>query len=327
MAGGPKNKTAVIPEIQGKVLQSARQRLQMKPEELGAKACLSKKHIIQLEEGGVSSFYSEAHKVTVAKKVGQLLNLEESQFLVYPGSDQSFQCSLSFDVEPLEDDVIQKPVTAKEVLNVASSKNEKHLSKTNESVEQKVSLENIQLGKESFIKKIPFQFPLGLAKWSLLLSVMAGLYITRSDIVELFIDKPDPVVVSAEPVEPPQESNEASMATVPTVAGGASLPSEASCPKADAIIPEYRVTEATKSADFVFVQSKAKQTICVVDATGKSNMQTMDTGSNYTFTGKAPFTVLTNGMSFVNIYFQGRPVRSSGDSVRSIKLQEVKLTQ
>jgi len=54
MAGGSKNKAAAIPEIQGKVLQSARQRLQMKPEELGAKACLSKKHIIQLEDGGVS---------------------------------------------------------------------------------------------------------------------------------------------------------------------------------------------------------------------------------------------------------------------------------
>jgi len=30
MAGGPKNKTAVIPEIQGKVLQSARQSLAQK---------------------------------------------------------------------------------------------------------------------------------------------------------------------------------------------------------------------------------------------------------------------------------------------------------
>ena len=91
MATYSKNKAAVIPEIQGNVLQAARQRLKMKPEELGAKACLSKKHITQLEEGGISCFYSEAHKVTVAKKVGKLLNLEESQFLIHPEGDQVFQ--------------------------------------------------------------------------------------------------------------------------------------------------------------------------------------------------------------------------------------------
>ena len=326
MAGGSKNKAAAIPEIQGKVLQSARQRLKMKPEELGAKACLSKKHIIQLEDGGVSSFYSEAHKVTVAKKVGKLLNLEESQYLVYPDGDQSFQSSLSFDVEALEDEVHEESAITKEISNNPSSKEEKYSSKKNEPVEQKISLENLQSGKKSFIKKIPLQLPVNLAKGALLLLVMAGLYITRADIVELFMDKPAPVAISAEPSEPTQEAIETSATTVAAV-GVPPLPSEAGCPKSDATVLEYRVTEATKAADFVFIQSKSKQTICVIDATGKSNMQSMDVGSNYTFTGKAPFTVLTNGISQANIYFQGRPVRVSGDSVRSIKLQEVKFAQ
>ena len=64
MAAGSKNKLEILPEIQGKVLKAAREKMRYKPEDLAQKACLSKKHIIELEEGGVSSFYSEAHKVT-----------------------------------------------------------------------------------------------------------------------------------------------------------------------------------------------------------------------------------------------------------------------
>ena len=97
MAAGSKNKLEILPEIQGKVLKAAREKMRYKPEDLAHKACLSKKHIIELEEGGVSSFYSEAHKVTVAKKIAKLLELDEARVLVHPDGDAIKQKDLVLD--------------------------------------------------------------------------------------------------------------------------------------------------------------------------------------------------------------------------------------
>ena len=340
MVSYSKNKVALIPEIQGRVLQSARQRLNLKPEELAARACLSKKHITQLEEGGISCFYSDAHKVTVAKKVGKLLNLEESQFLIHPDGDQALQNSLQFDIDPADELAKHDPIEKSQVVSTDVRALEESRVASEPVAEKKVTLESIQLAKDRIAKKFSFQISSGAVKWSLLFFVVAGLYITRTEIVDLFLTKPAPVVVSADPVEGSPDSqvlappNAVSAPNTPNTPNNVTplvavppLPSEVGCPKADATIAEYRVTEATKSADFVFIQSKSKQIVCVTDASGKSNMQSMDVGSSYTFTGKAPFTVLSNGMSQLGIYFQGRPVRIQGEAVRSIKLQEVKLSQ
>ena len=327
-----KNRVSAIPEIQGQVLQAARQRLKMKPEDLAAKACLSKKHITQLEEGGISTFYSESHKVTVAKKIGKLLNLEESQFLIYSEGDQVSQSSLAFDAESVDEPVKRHHVEASHVApsNIPSVDEIKVTSQP--AIEEKVTLENIQSGKRT-ANKVPLQIPRSAIKWGLLFLVVAGLLLTRNDIADVFFSKPTPVVVPIESVEAlpdqsvPATSTAANVTNTATPTVAPPLPSELGCPKPDAAIAEYRVADATKAADFVFIQSKAKQTVCVTDALGKSNQQSMDVGTSYTFTGKAPFTVATNGLSQVAIYFQGRPVRIQGDAVRSIKLQEVKLSQ
>jgi len=47
--------------------------------DLATRACMSVKQIRQLEEGGLSSFYSQAVKVTAAKKVGALLGVPEEE--------------------------------------------------------------------------------------------------------------------------------------------------------------------------------------------------------------------------------------------------------
>jgi transcriptional regulator with XRE-family HTH domain len=98
MSIGSRNKIEILPEIQGNALKAAREKLKLDPHELAIKACLSKKHINELEQGGVSSFYSESHKITVAKKVAKILQLDESLVLVHPDGDVAQQESLSFDV-------------------------------------------------------------------------------------------------------------------------------------------------------------------------------------------------------------------------------------
>jgi hypothetical protein len=101
-----------------------------------------------------------------------------------------------------------------------------------------------------------------------------------------------------------------------------SLPSEASCPKPDATVASHLVYEPTKPGNFVFIQSKVKQTICVTDLNGKVTVMSLDVGGSHTFTGKAPFTILSSGLSNLIMYFQGRPVRYSNDQVKSIRLEE-----
>jgi transcriptional regulator with XRE-family HTH domain len=335
MAGHEKNKAAVMPEISGRVLQAARQKLKISPEDLGAKACLSKKHIIQLEEGGVSSFYSEAHKITVAKKVGKLLNLEESQFLVYPDSHQSLQNSLPFDVEPEASSEAspKEPILGKNDMIGSAPVTPVADSVVSGGSKQEIRLETPWLTKERFAGGVQFRLPANLLKWGLLLLVVAGLYMTKDDVVELFSGN-SPVPVMAAPAEqtatessPAQNDSSSTVTAANSPIVNPPLPSEEGCPKPDASMVEYRVTEATKPADFVFVQSKAKQVICVVDASGKSNRQSLDVGASYTFMGKAPFTLLTNNLAQLSIYFQGRPVRVQGDQAHSIKLQEVKFSQ
>lgn len=69
------------PLINGDKLKQARLDKNLSEAEL-AKACvLSPKHIIQLENGETSNFFSAQHKVQVAKKVGRYLSLEEREYL------------------------------------------------------------------------------------------------------------------------------------------------------------------------------------------------------------------------------------------------------
>jgi len=63
-----KSKVEVLPQIQGHFLKIAREKAGLTEAEVALKLCLSKKSVIQLEEGGTSTFFSEPHKVSVAKQ-------------------------------------------------------------------------------------------------------------------------------------------------------------------------------------------------------------------------------------------------------------------
>lgn len=318
MATENKNKVEIIPEIQGQVLKTARENMRLNPAELATKACLSKKHITELEEGGISSFYSPAHKVRVAKKVSVLLGLDENQALVYPGSDLAKQESLRFDASP-------EPVIAETAQEVAQPKKEvKVESKPVEASapERVVSLESIRPSYPDHEQKQP-QSRRSLISIILVILVAGGLYLTKDEITQLVTPAPKPVPLSVEEM-PPAEDKPAEAATPTATATTPPLPSEAGCPKADASVAAYSVSEPSKAGNFVFIQAKTKQTICVVDASGKSSLQTIEAGGNHTFGGKAPFTVLSNGLGSLSIYFQGRPVRPANEQARTIRLEEVK---
>ena len=356
MSLGSKNKIEILPEIQGKVLKAAREKLRLDVQDLATKACLSKKHITELEQGGITSFYSESHKITVAKKVAKILQLDESLVLVHPDGDLAQQESLPFDAA-VED--TQQPVKVQET---KATKEEKARFPENKPVAQeliqentkpasaasskpvKVSLENIQTGGQMDSSRPQSnRARSGLISVLLLILVAGGLYSSKDEIIALFnppAAEPQAVVVEgAAPQDPKDEgansSNPANPATqaspsapnsaapaVANVAAVAPLPSDVGCPKPDASVTEQSVAEPTKPGNFVHVVVKTRQIVCVVDATGKSMMQSIEPGTGHTFGGKAPFTVLTNGLSQASVYFQGRPVRPINEQARTMRVKE-----
>ena len=70
-----------LPIIDGERLKEARIEKNLTEAELAKECVLVAKHIIQLENGETSNFFSAHHKVQVAKKVGRYLGLEESEYL------------------------------------------------------------------------------------------------------------------------------------------------------------------------------------------------------------------------------------------------------
>jgi len=354
MSIGSKNKIEILPEIQGKVFKAAREKLRLDVQDLATKACLSKKHITELEQGGITSFYSESHKITVAKKVAKILQLDESLVLVHPDGDLAQQESLPFDtaVEDIQQPVkVQETKAAKEE-KVSAAENKPVAQESNQETAKpaaaskpvKVSLENLQSGGQMDSSRPKSKRSRsGLISVLLLILVAGGLYSSKNEIIALFnppAAEPQAVVVEgAAPQDPKDEgansnnsNNPANPASpsapssaapaVANVAAVAPLPSDVGCPKPDANVTEQSVTEPTKPGNFVHVIVKSRQIVCVVDATGKSMMQSIEPGPGHTFGGKAPFTILTNGLSQTSVFFQGRPVRPINEQARTMRVKE-----
>jgi transcriptional regulator with XRE-family HTH domain len=353
MSMGSKNKIEILPEIQGKALKAAREKLRLDVQDLATKACLSKKHITELEQGGISSFYSESHKITVAKKVAKILQLDESLVLVHPDGDVVQQESLPFDavIDDSEQSKSTETKVAKEVRAVTSEakpmteeSNQASVdAKTKASASQaiKVSLENIQTsGQMDSSRPKTKRSRSGLVSILLLVLVAGGLYSSKDDIIALFnppAAEPQPVVVDgaepkedgANPATPANPANPANPSAPSSAAPAAAnvavttpLPSDVSCPKPDASVTEQSVTEPSKPGNFVHVIVKARQIVCVVDATGKSMMQSIEPGAGHTYGGKAPFTILTNDLAQTSVYFQGKLVRPINEQARTMRVKE-----
>jgi cytoskeleton protein RodZ len=354
MSIGSKNKIEILPEIQGKVFKAAREKLRLDVQDLATKACLSKKHITELEQGGITSFYSESHKITVAKKVAKILQLDESLVLVHPDGDLAQQESLPFDtaVEDIQQPVkVQETKAAKEE-KVSAAENKPVAQESNQETAKpaaaskpvKVSLENLQSGGQMDSSRPKSKRSRsGLISVLLLILVAGGLYSSKNEIIALFnppAAEPQAVVVEgAAPQDPKDEGANSNNSNNPAnpaspsapssaapaaanVAAVAPLPSDVGCPKPDVNVTEQSVTEPTKPGNFVHVIVKSRQIVCVVDATGKSMMQSIEPGPGHTFGGKAPFTVLTNGLSQTSVFFQGRPVRPINEQARTMRVKE-----
>ena len=75
------SQTQSLPIIDGDSLKKARTEKNLTEAELAKECILVARHIVQLENGESSNFFSAHHKVQVAKKVGRYLGLKENEYL------------------------------------------------------------------------------------------------------------------------------------------------------------------------------------------------------------------------------------------------------
>lgn len=96
--------------INGELLRLRREARGWVLNDMATRACMSVKQIRQLEEGGMSSFYSVAVKVTAAKKVGALLGLSAEE--VFAKNAEPALAENSIQTEAMIPEVVSEPVVA-----------------------------------------------------------------------------------------------------------------------------------------------------------------------------------------------------------------------
>ncbi len=108
--------------INGELLRLRREARGWVLNDMATRACMSVKQIRQLEEGGMSSFYSVAVKVTAAKKVGTLLGLSAEE--VFAKNAEPVVAENLSQPQAMIDDAVREPVStsAAEELTVVAAK-------------------------------------------------------------------------------------------------------------------------------------------------------------------------------------------------------------
>jgi len=104
--------------INGELLRLRREARGWVLSDLATRACMSVKQIRQLEEGGMSSFYSAAVKMTSAKKVGALLGLSASEVFAHEVEHVSDPEAVDSQVVVVETQVFGNENTPNEVASV-----------------------------------------------------------------------------------------------------------------------------------------------------------------------------------------------------------------
>jgi cytoskeleton protein RodZ len=321
------NQSAKLPEIRKEAFTKARESLGLSTRELSGMACLSIRQIEQIENGETSTFYGPQVKVTAAKKVAGLLKLKE---------EDAFDFG---DLAPPAKIIVEKPVEP--AVTKKAVKVEKETAPEKKSKPLKVE------ETPKVVVKDPeplTQFDSSAAsaqgnpkkKLFLLLGIAAALAFAIVNLRPLFFPEPpkQEIVVEvaqeappASPTPPVEEAKPAAplAAVIPqAVAPTAVVSTE--CPAADSVIASYKPEAPKKAADLVYAQSKTAQTICVIDASGKTQTKTLEPGIGASIYGKPPFKVLTLGLNQVDLYFQGAKVRT-GNAGKTIILEAAEISQ
>ncbi|WP_128112454.1 helix-turn-helix domain-containing protein [Polynucleobacter necessarius] len=327
------NKPVKLPEIRKEVFTKAREDLGLSTKDLSGMACLSVRQIEQIENGESSSFYGAQVKVTAAKKVAGLLKLKEEDVFdfgeVIPApksapekvndSEKTKNPEVSKEVAPEKKRSHQRRGRQKKV---ESQPEQVALMKTLEPIG---SLDSSRTTKRADPKK----------KLLLILGIAAALVFSVVNLRPLFFPEPpkEEIVVVEEVIKEPEPEAKPEAATppspAPVAAPVAAAPAAVSteCPAADSSAISYKPDAPKKAGDMVFLQSKTAQTVCVVDATGKTQTKQLEPGVDISVYGKPPLKVLTGGLNQVDLFYQGAKVRLGNTGGKTIVLEPAEIAQ
>ena len=322
------NKPVKLPEIRKEAFTKARESLGLSTKDLSGTACLSVRQIEQIENGEISSFYGDQVKFTAAKKVAGLLKLTPEEAFDFSGVAQPVKAA---DVQ----DKLQVETKASAVGNKAKAENAKEEKETAPAVaaKQKPQKSNVNKITDSVVD---YRVKLTASanpkkKLFLLLAIGAAVIFSVVNLRPLFFPEPvkEEVVIIQEvaqepaPADAPAEAKQAPAAVPETTP----LAVSAECPPADASALNYKPEAPKKAGDMVYLQSKTAQTVCVVDATGKTQNKMLEPGVGASVYGKPPLKVLTGGLNQVDLYYQGAKVRIGNTGGKTIILEPAEIIQ
>lgn len=291
-------------KILGQVFKEAREDLGFSIEELAQKATLSKRQLLQIEEGGYDAFYSPVIQIQSAKKVAKILGLSNEDAFEVPVLDISLTQNVdASNIAPVKDSeqesgLVDGSSKLRHPVGVWGSGGRVVLS-----VCALVSAYFIGAGVQV---EWPHQSP-WLSAWPFVGQTEE----THTSVVEL--EDAGVESVAAEPQSQHFESAETSL----------KIPVDSACgvlPNPYSPIPEFTPSNASKVGNQVYVLNKGQgaQAICFQDADANFRQASVLAGEGFNFIGKPPFIIFSKGLNQFDIYYQG--YKAKVDSVWPIVL-------
>jgi transcriptional regulator with XRE-family HTH domain len=334
-------KNTPMPDILGPALKAAREARRYERSELASLCCLSAKMVLELEEGGMSSFYSYPLKINAAKRVGSLLNLSESDYLDYPrvaivSSEGVEEGSLEGRIKN-EASESAPPVKASPSARDGVSTDSVDSAITERLEWQELLTEKVGGDLAEANTRGGFRFPVKSIVFLSFGIVIAGIvfglnskYDIAYQVASLLEGEAKPQEIL--PAEQPKTDGDEAKAEVqnppaepiqeikpPEVVAAAGQ-----CPlKQDGQLLSYQTPAPTKAGDTVNIKTLIKQTICFIDGGGKQFVVALEANTAHAFKGVSPFTVLGQDLDNVEMFFQGWRVRLPNAGSKQVKLVEV----
>jgi transcriptional regulator with XRE-family HTH domain len=321
-----------LPEIIGSALKNAREKRGMERSELATQCCLSNKMILELEEGGMTAFYSFQLKLSSAKRVGSFLGLSPSDY-----SEQVVELAEVPDpVVEVEESAAkggEQPAQAippKSVVNEGEQLDDLIYQSTNSGISlSHMNMQSIPVRRIGILLGLLIavgvlyglnsQFEISTRTLAFLEQMGSKNVVKPEAPRELVIQEPSPVAVDEKPsTNMKSEPNAISATSVNTTAVQSQCP-----PIRDAELPVYKSPNASKLGDVVNVKTLVKQSICVSDGQGKQTLIDLEPNTAHAFKGAPPFVISAQDLDNVEMYFQGWRVRSPSPGAKQMKLVEV----
>ena len=290
-------------EVDGDKLKLAREAQGLSQKELALKLCLSHQHIAQLESNRLAIFFTPAHKIQVAKKVGTALGLSEDQYLVHQAMGAAINENASILNQALTPEL---PPENAELFVKSNTKPKPSKSRLLFIPVLAISTIAVAAGTQIFSSELS----------NLKLDQLISLKTPMSQLKTFPTNTPsgeDPAVetlnstqeISLNPISAVKELNPCSYEEQQTTI--------------------YRTANPSKPAEMVYVLSKEHQAVCVIDSQNKAVSLDLDAGQSRSIYGQAPFTVVSSDLSKFDLYFQGWKVKLPTSGAKAIRLEAVEL--